>query len=71
MLQSGIFSPGGEGNREEGTLSILYIYMHIFFSFGPGKKPAFFKNLRWKSWTACLVEVSGHKLEFSQNRVFV
>ncbi len=29
------------------------------------------ENRRWKSWTAFLVEVSGHKLESSQTRVFV
>ncbi len=26
---------------------------------------------RWNAWTAFLVEISGHKLEFSQTRVFV
>ncbi len=29
------------------------------------------RKLRWKSWTAFLVEVSGHKLESSQTLVFV
>ncbi len=28
-------------------------------------------HLRWNSWTAFIVEVSGHKLDYSHTRVFV
>ncbi len=47
------------GWRTSKEYGILYLYL---FHVTP---------LRWNSWTAFLVEVSGHKLETSQTQVFV
>ncbi len=53
------------------TVNLPLIITFLHWTFGRKNLRFWFLILRWNSWTASLVEVSGHKLESSQTRVFV